>query len=50
MNTKASKQLHQLLTRLDRQRRRRQALVHQIITCLWWLDKSNAPRYGGDAA
>jgi hypothetical protein len=48
MNTKASKQPDELLTRLDRQRRRRQALMLLVMTCLW-LGKP-APRYGGDAA
>lgn len=51
MNTKASRQLAQLLARLDRRRRKRQALMHQVVQCLWWLDiRSNAPNSGGDAA
>ena len=49
MNTKASRQLLAMLTRLDRQRRRRQALMQQIAECLWWMDLL-APRSGGDAA
>jgi hypothetical protein len=50
MNTKASRQLLAMLTRLDLYRRRRQALMHQVVTCLWWLDKRIAPSSGGDAA
>jgi hypothetical protein len=45
MNTKAK----QIIQRLDRQRLRRQALIRLIVACLW-LDKRNAPSYGGDAA
>lgn len=50
MNTKACQQLLTMLTRLDRRRRARQALMRQVISSLWWLDKRNAPSYGGDAA
>lgn len=51
MNVKASQQLARLLSHLDRQRRRRQALTRQVVQCLWWLDlRSNAPNSGGDAA
>lgn len=46
MNTKAK----QAIQRLDKQRHKRQALVHQVVMCLWWLDKRFAPSYGGDAA
>jgi len=49
MNTKTSQQLARVLMRLDRQRRRRQALMQQIAACLWWTEL-RAPRSGGDAA
>jgi hypothetical protein len=50
MSANASRQLARMLTRLGRQRQARKALMHQVVTCLWWLDKRIAPSSGGDAA